>query len=87
MWLRWSAEAVPLNVGSLRISGSRNQLYGCGYAMRISTNWDLSKARPGAKSEESAALAKALERIRLLEQEAELMRRAFAYLPRGFLPK
>ncbi|MDH6284943.1 transposase [Prescottella agglutinans] len=55
-------------------------------------NW-LKKAdiddgvRPGTTSDESAELREARKRIRLLEQEAEVMRRAVAYLSRDVNPK
>lgn len=40
-----------------------------------------------AAKEESAALREAKKRIKLLEQEAEVMRRAVAYLSRDINPK
>jgi transposase len=43
--------------------------------------------RPGVTSTESAELREAKKRIRLLEQEAEVMRRAVAYLSRDVNPK
>src|SRR5512141_541013 len=43
--------------------------------------------RPGVTSSESAELREAKKRIRLLEQEAEVMRRAVAYLSRDVNPK
>lgn len=43
--------------------------------------------RPGTTKEESAELREAKKQIRLLEQEAEVMRRAVAYLSRGVNPK
>lgn len=55
-------------------------------------NW-LKKAdiedgnRPGMTKDESAELRDAKKRIRLLEQEAEVMRRAVAYLSRDVNPK
>ena len=55
-------------------------------------NW-LKKAdiadggRPGPTAAESAELREAKKRIRLLEQEAEVMRRAVAYLSRDVNPK
>lgn len=55
-------------------------------------NW-LKKAdiedgnRPGMTKDESAELREAKKRIRLLEQEAEVMRRAVAYLSRDVNPK
>ena len=42
---------------------------------------------PGVTKEESAELREAKKRIRLLEQEAEVMRRAVAYLSRDINPK
>lgn len=56
------------------------------------SNW-LRKAdvedgvKPGVTSTESAELREARKRIRLLEQEAEVMRRAVAYLSRDVNPK
>ncbi|GEP40703.1 transposase [Nocardioides psychrotolerans] len=44
-------------------------------------------ARPGPTAAESAELREAKKRIRLLEQEAEVMRRAVAYLSRDVNPK
>jgi len=44
-------------------------------------------ARPGPTAAESAELREAKKRIRLLEQEAEVMRRAVAYLARDVNPK
>ena len=44
-------------------------------------------ARPGPTAAESAELREAKKRIRLLEQEAEVMRRAVAYLSRNVNPK
>jgi len=55
-------------------------------------NW-LRKAdiqdgtRPGLTRNESDELREARKRIRLLEQEAEVMRRAVAYLSRDVNPK
>lgn len=43
--------------------------------------------RPGTTKEESAELREAKKQIRLLEQEAEVMRRAVAYLSRDVNPK
>lgn len=43
--------------------------------------------QPGQKSDESAELRAARRRIRLLEQENEVLRRAAAYLGRANLPK
>lgn len=49
---------------------------------------DLAEgARPGTTAAESAELREAKKRIRLLEQEAEVMRRAVAYLSRDINPK
>lgn len=44
-------------------------------------------ARPGVTSAESAELKAAKKRIRLLEQENEVLRRAAAYLGKANLPK
>ncbi|MET4078694.1 transposase [Janibacter sp. UYMM211] len=55
------------------------------------TNW-LAKAdvedgvRPGTTSEDNADLREAKRRIRLLEQENEVLRRAAAYLSQANLP-
>jgi transposase len=55
-------------------------------------NW-LKKAdvedgvKPGVTEKESAELSEAKKRIRLLEQEAEVMRRAVASLSRDVNPK
>jgi transposase-like protein len=43
--------------------------------------------RPGATSDESAELRDAKKRIRLLEQESEVLRRAAVYLGQASLPK
>ena len=43
--------------------------------------------KPGVTEKESAELREARKRIRLLEQEAEVMRRAVAYLSRDVNPK
>ncbi len=43
--------------------------------------------RPGVKQGESAELREANKRIRLLEQENEVLRRAAVYLGRGVNPK
>ena len=43
-------------------------------------------ASPEGKEGDAAALREALKRIRLLEQEAEVMRRAVAYLSQAQLP-
>ena len=55
------------------------------------TNWmrqaDVEDgARPGATREDSAELRDARKRIRLLEQENEVLRRAAAYLSQANLP-
>lgn len=42
--------------------------------------------RPGRSRSESAELRDANKRIRLLEQEAEVLRRALAYVSQGSLP-
>jgi transposase-like protein len=42
--------------------------------------------RPGISSAESAELREANKRIRLLEQEAEVLKRALAYVSQGSLP-
>lgn len=42
---------------------------------------------PGVMEKDTAALGEAKKRIRLLEQEAEVMRRAVAYLSRDVIPK
>ncbi|MFF4361145.1 IS3 family transposase [Streptomyces sp. NPDC001604] len=44
-------------------------------------------ARPGVSSQESAELREARRRIKLLEQENEVLRRAAAYLSQAHLPK
>jgi transposase len=55
-------------------------------------NW-VSKAevdegvKPGVTSTEQAELREARKRIRLLEMENEVLRRAAAYLSQGSLPK
>lgn len=43
--------------------------------------------RPGVTSKESAELKDARRRIRILEQENEILRRAAIYLGRGSVPK
>jgi len=43
--------------------------------------------KPGVTSSEHAELREAKKRIRLLEQENEVLRRAAAYLSQGSLPK
>lgn len=43
-------------------------------------------ARPGVSSGESAELRQARKRIKLLEQENEVLRRAAAYLSQAHLP-
>ena len=45
------------------------------------------RVKPGVTEKESAELREARKRIRLLEQEAEAMRRAVAYLSRDVNPK
>jgi hypothetical protein len=42
--------------------------------------------RPGISSAESAELREANKRIRLLEQEAEVLKRALAYVSQGSIP-
>ena len=42
--------------------------------------------KPGVSSAESAELREANKRIRLLEQEAEVLRRARAYVSQGSIP-
>ncbi|GGU48705.1 transposase [Streptomyces violascens] len=43
-------------------------------------------SRPGTSSQESAELREARRRIKLLEQENEVLRRAAAYLSQAHLP-
>lgn len=43
-------------------------------------------SRLGTSSQESAELQEARRRIKLLEQENEVLRRAAAYLPQTYLP-
>ncbi len=43
--------------------------------------------RPGSTQAEAAELREAKKRIRLLEQEVEILRRAAAYLSQASLPK
>lgn len=43
--------------------------------------------RPGTSAAEAAELREARKRIRILEQENEILRRAAIYLGRGTLPK
>ena len=54
-------------------------------------NWlkkaDVQGVKPGVTEKESTELRDAKKRIRLLEQEAEVMRRAVAYLSRDVNPK
>lgn len=56
------------------------------------SNW-VAKAdvedgkRPGVTVKESAELKEARKRIRILEQENEILRRAAIYLGRGSVPK
>jgi transposase len=42
--------------------------------------------KPGVTSAESAELREANKRIRLLEQEAEVLKRALAYVSQGSIP-
>ena len=42
--------------------------------------------KPGVTSAESAELREANKRIRLLEQEGRLLRRALAYMSQGSIP-
>ncbi|WP_406346777.1 transposase [Streptomyces sp. NBC_00648] len=44
-------------------------------------------AKPGTTSQESAELREARRRIKLLEQESEVLRRAAAYLSQAHLPR
>ena len=53
--------------------------------LKIADEEDAPRAR--AAKEESVELREARKRIRLLEQEAEVMRRAVAYLSRDVNPK
>jgi transposase len=46
-----------------------------------------SPSAEGGGKDDKAALREAMKRIRLLEQEAEVMRRAVAYLSQATLPK
>ena len=56
--------------------------------LRIADHDDGVKgAAPAAKAVEAAALREAQKRIRLLEQENEILRRAAAYLSQASLPK
>jgi transposase len=55
------------------------------------TNWltaaDIEDGvKPGTTAEENAELRSAKKRIRLLEQEVEVLRRAAAYLSQAHLP-
>ena len=43
--------------------------------------------KPGSTAAENAELREAKKRIRLLEQENEVLRRAAAYLSQGAIPK
>ena len=43
--------------------------------------------RPGATTSESAELREAKKRVRLLEQEVEILRRAAAYFAKDISPK
>ena len=47
---------------------------------------DTDGVKPGVLPEQSEPLREANKRIRLLEQEAEVLRRALAYVSRGSLP-
>ena len=56
------------------------------------SNWvrkaDIEEGkRPGTTAAEAAELREARKRIRILEQENEILRRAAIYLGRGTLPK
>ena len=56
------------------------------------SNWvrkaDVEEGRrPGTTAAEAAELREARKRIRILEQENEILRRAAIYLGRGILPK
>ena len=56
------------------------------------SNWvrkaDVEEGRrPGTTAAEAAELREARKRIRILEQENEILRRAAIYLGRGTLPK
>lgn len=56
------------------------------------SNWvrkaDVEEGRrPGTTAAEAAELREARKRIRILEQENEILRRAAIYLDRGTLPK
>ena len=56
--------------------------------LRIADRDDgLSGPEPAASSGETAELREARKRIRLLEQENEILRRAAAYLAQSSLPK
>ncbi|MFC9248932.1 IS3 family transposase [Streptomyces sp. NPDC057136] len=46
-----------------------------------------AEAKPGTTSQESTELREARRRIKLLEQENEVLRRAAAYLSQAYLPK
>ena len=54
------------------------------------TNWlkraDVEDCKPGANADHNADLRDAKRRIRLLEQENEVLRRAAAYLSQANLP-
>jgi transposase-like protein len=47
---------------------------------------DIDGAKPGTTSQDSAELREARRRIKLLEQENEVLRRAAAYLSQAHLP-
>ena len=79
--------------GSTRHEAPLNQIAkDFGISETCLANW-LKKAdveegvKPGVTEKESAELREARKRIRLLEQEAEIMRRAVAYLSRDVNPK
>lgn len=55
--------------------------------LKIADRDDGIGSGPTSTSEESTALREARKRIKLLEQEAEVMRRAVAYLSRDVNPK
>ena len=55
--------------------------------MRLRVMADVADgARPGTTAAENAELREAKKRIRLLEQENEVLRRAAAYLSQANLP-
>jgi transposase len=73
------------------VCGSRTSLRTSGFSESCLTNW-LTQAdrddgiQPGATTEELADLREAKKRIRLLEQENEVLRRAAAHLSQANLP-